>query len=97
MDKARDPDDRFRVMTLHPCPFLSDQNLCLVHDIRPYNCRRFMCGRVNVQRESYETDQQGSCLNLADRMETSLRFAEFYNAAERRAQKEWAKSHGWAK
>lgn len=88
-------DDRFRIMELHPCPFLSDQGLCLVHEIRPYNCRRFMCGRVDVARESYEIDQFGSCLNLADRMETSQRFAHFYNTAERKHQKDWAVKMGW--
>lgn len=94
-DKFGVSNDRFRIMELHPCPFLSDQNLCLVHEIRPYNCRRFMCGRVNVARESYEVDTFGSCLNLADRMETSQRFAHFYNTAERKHQKEWAAKMGW--
>jgi Fe-S-cluster containining protein len=82
-------------MAMAPCPFLSNQGRCLVHEYRPYNCRRFMCGRVNVQAESYETGDTGGCLNFADRMETSRRFAEFFWSAERRIQKTWALNHGW--
>lgn len=85
------------MQSLHalPCPFLSDDNRCMVHAIRPYNCRRFMCGRVDVSRESYEISPTGGCLNMADRLETSQRFMEFYRTHERAAAKDWALLHGW--
>lgn len=90
-----DPD-RFVKLVTQPCPFLSDQNLCLVYEYRPFNCRRFMCGRVNVQLESFESGGPMGCFNLSDRIGTSLRFLEFYRSHEHHAQK-WARVHGWSK
>lgn len=90
------PTDGFVRLEAKPCPFLAG-NICLVHEIRPYNCRRFMCGRVDVQQESLEMNPEGQCYNSGDRIRTSLRFFEYSKAHERRAQKEWAVDHGWKK
>lgn len=90
-----DPD-RFVQLEARPCPFLSDQNTCLVYDSRPYNCRRFMCGRVDPVQESFEQDPAtGQCLNFVDRIGTSLRFREHYASVQRRHGREWAEGHGW--
>ena len=89
--------DGFVHLDVGPCPFLGDSGLCQVYESRPYNCRRMMCGRVDPARESYEQGGPMGCHNLSDRIETSLRFEEFYKANERRAAKEWATSHGWTK
>lgn len=88
---------QFYVLLASPCPFLSTQGLCTVHDVRPYNCRRFICGRTDTTRESFESGGPMGCHNLSDRLSTSLRFQEFYDAQQRRAQKDWALSHGWSR
>lgn len=92
-----DKDIRFYQMEAKPCPFLSSQGLCTVHASRPYNCRRFMCGRVDVTQESFEDGGPMGCHNLSDRINTSLRFQEYFASHMRRAQKDWALSHGWTK
>lgn len=89
--------DGFVHLDLGPCPFLGDDNLCQVYESRPYNCRRMMCGRVDVAKESYEQGGPMGCHNLSDRVETSLRFQEFYEANERRHAKDWAVDHGWGR
>lgn len=78
------------------CPFLAGTS-CLVYETRPFNCRRFMCGRVDPTQESYEEGGPMGVYNLSDRVNTSLRFQEYYRGNERRAQKEWALNHGWKK
>lgn len=78
-----------------PCPFISDQNLCLVYDVRPFNCRRFMCGRVDIEKESFEGTGPMGCENLSDRLATSRRFMEFFKSRERALVKDWAIPHGW--
>lgn len=78
------------------CPFLVE-NSCVVYSVRPYNCRRFMCGRPDPTQESFEEGGPMGCYNTSDRLNTSLRWMEFYKGNERRAQNEWAKEHGWAK
>lgn len=92
-------DGAFVVLKAAPCPFLRfDSGLasCSVHAIRPYNCRRFMCGRTSVT-EGYEADPDLylGCRNLHDRLDQSLEFREHYRAAQRRHQREWAEPHGW--
>jgi len=87
---------KFWSLKAAPCPFLAD-NLCTVHAVRPYNCRRFMCGRVDVHSESFESGGPLGCFNLSDRINTSLRWMNWYQSRERAAQKEWAKDHGWGK
>lgn len=36
----RDEDGDF-VLTLHPCPFLDNQNFCAIYEVRPSDCVRF--------------------------------------------------------
>lgn len=74
----------------HPCPLLEDGS-CSVYDIRPFNCRRFVCGRVGD--EKWDGGEK-ACLNLTDRLVQSLDFQEFYRANEKRHH-EWAKTQGW--
>lgn len=66
---------------------------CSVHAVRPYNCRRFICGRPSLD-EPFEQGPDG-CQNLNDRLAQSLDFHEFYRANQRRAQRAWADAHGW--
>jgi Fe-S-cluster containining protein len=70
---------------------------CTVWDSRPYQCRRFMCGRPDPSTEAYEIGGPMGCKNLSDRVTQSLDFAEYYRSNQRRAQREWAEPHGWHK
>ena len=88
------PSPKFYILEKGPCPYLAGDNTCLVYDIRPYNCRRFACGRTDPTQESLESGGSMGCYNLSDRLETSLRFMEWYRAFQRRAQ-DWARLHGW--
>lgn len=95
LDYRPHEDERFVNLVADPCPFLGEQNQCLVYDVRPYNCRRFMCGRVDVEKESYEmVEGSMGCLNFMDRITTSRRFLEHFKAHERQ-HKDWARDHGW--
>lgn len=90
------PDPKFTYLVARPCPFVSDQGQCLVYDIRPYNCRRWMCGRVDPAQESLEIGGPMGCWNLSDRVDTSLRFQE-HVATNERHHAAWAKRHGWSR
>lgn len=98
-------DRRFIRLQAAPCPLLTtdDQGraACSVWAVRPYNCRRFLCGRVDVTQELFEPEPslpelgRLGCRNLSDRLGQSLRFREHYRTCQRHAQREWAESHGW--
>jgi Fe-S-cluster containining protein len=78
-----------------PCPCFGrdakGKGVCTVYAIRPFNCRRFLCGRVGD--EAWQEDD-GVCLNLEDRLNQSRPFRRFYALVQRRAQV-WARAHGW--
>lgn len=79
-----------------PCPYFrrdaAGKGACTVYAVRPYNCRRFMCGRT--AGEAWEQDATGACRNLEDRLDRSRLFRRFYAVIQRRAQR-WAQTHGW--
>lgn len=87
---AHDPDPRFVRLQAAPCPLLVEGQ-CSVYDARPFNCRRFICGRVGDEPWESANDV---CLNLTDRLAQSLDFQEFYRSNQKRAQV-WARAHGW--
>lgn len=85
-------DPRAMAMTVGPCSFLgstpSGAARCRAYAVRPYNCRRFMCGRDHgLQRWD---DAPVPARVLADR---GLRRA--YARQQREAQP-WARAHGWS-
>jgi Fe-S-cluster containining protein len=92
--EGHDPEKRFVSLKAQPCPFLSPDNLCSVHDVRPYNCRRFICGRVDVHSEPFEQGGPLGCWNASDRIEQSPRFFEHFQTTMRKAMA-WALAHGW--
>lgn len=83
------------------CPLLQREAdgsaTCTAWESRPYQCRRFMCGRPDPSTEPYEIGGPMGCKNLSDRIDQSLHFAEFYRTNQRHAQREWAIHHGWHK
>ena len=100
-DKATRPlqwqdtnDRRFIKLLARPCPFLSAEKQCTVYDIRPYNCRRFICGRPSGSDEPWEDTPDGRCANVTERQEQSLEF--FTHAIDvQSAAQPWALANGW--
>lgn len=78
--------DGLIALQARPCPFYQ-QKACVVYDTRPYNCRRFMCGRRDVQAEAFTENPVP--MILADRglRRTARRLQD-------KAQR-WARTHGW--
>ena len=66
-------DRRFIKLLARPCPFLGVDKQCTVYDIRPYNCRRFICGRPSGSDEPWE-ESNGRCANFTERQEQSIEF-----------------------
>jgi len=90
----------FHFLAAAPCPFLKSDK-CSVHAKRPYNCRRFACGRVDTTAEAFESEPcipqlgMSGSRNLSERLDQSLRFKEWYRTQQRHAQRDWADAHGW--
>lgn len=68
-----------------PCPFY--RSGCTIYEIRPYNCRRFSCGRWEPDREPFMANPM-----VLIRGNNDLRWS--YRDQQRAAQP-WAKAHGW--
>lgn len=84
-------DSRFvRLLTPGGCPLLAFEDglaVCTVHAVRPYNCRRWMCGRETVEEP----------VDLAPvplRVLRSRDLRRQYAVTQRKAQR-WARAHGW--
>jgi len=82
-----------------PCPYLDrDEDgkaVCLVYEVRPFNCRRFGCFRPSPELEPLELDHSKlGCKNLSDRIANSPEVLRAYRKMQRQAQ-EWATAHGW--
>lgn len=84
----RDAGDNFVAMKAGPCPLYAFEQ-CLVYEVRPYNCRRFVCLRPHPKTEPFEG---GKC--MTERVEKSRVAARMATLIQRRAQK-WARKHGW--
>lgn len=83
----------FRQLCGQPCPFLQD-NQCRVYDVRPYNCRRFICGRPSGSAEPWDMRVSGECVNFTARVSQSVTF--YRHACEvQAAAQPWAVAHGW--
>lgn len=54
-----DSDARWRAEKI-ACPFLDDQNLCLIYDLRPFSCRAYHSLDAAVCREGFETGKKMS-------------------------------------
>lgn len=83
----------FLVLIASPCRFLSGTT-CTVYDVRPYNCRRFICLRPDPVAEPLETGGPLGCYNASERVLANRQARRFYQLHQRKAQR-WADSHGW--
>lgn len=85
---------KFIRLVAHPCPLL-DGNLCSVHPVRPYNCRRWGCFRPDVAVEALEPDHSFlGCANARERFMQDHGVRRQLKQMQRKAQK-WARRHGW--
>lgn len=95
-------DPKFVNLTAAPCPFLEGQNRCTVHDIRPYNCRRFGCLRPDPRSEPLVMAPLSpilhygtvGCSNLRERLMQSRVARRIYALLQRKGMR-WALKHGW--
>jgi Fe-S-cluster containining protein len=90
--------DGFVALRARPCPLLATdaegRAVCTVYDVRPYNCRRFMCYRPDPTTEPYEEGPDGECRNLVERVMQSRDVRRAYALHQRKSQR-WALRHGW--
>jgi len=82
-------DPRFVRLLAHPCPlFEQTSRTCTVYAVRPFNCRRFACGRRDVTAEPFVD------VMIPDRARTDRAFRRQLQLIERRG-RQWAQTHGW--
>lgn len=79
--------DRFIDLVAGPCPYLAGDR-CSVYDVRPYNCRRWMCGRSPGEAL---TDLAAVPLKVLTDPDLKAQYAR--NQADHQG---WARAHGWA-
>lgn len=70
-----------------PCPYL-DGSRCSVYVVRPYNCRRFSCGRLDTTVEPFTE------MGWRERARVDRPYRRQLVQIQRKAQK-WALKHGW--
>lgn len=81
------PRAAFTMLKTGPCPFVTDDNRCGAHDVKPFNCRRFACLRSEGETvEFYDAE-------MLARMDSADGRAELQ--AIQAAEKPWALAHGW--
>lgn len=79
-------DARFVRLQAGPCPLYRDGG-CSVYAVRPFNCRRFACGRADVSAEPF-TD------GVPARFFSDRAFRRQAVLIQRKASS-WARAHGW--
>jgi Fe-S-cluster containining protein len=91
---AHPENAKFVKLAAQPCPLLTDEGLCSVYDIRPYNCRRFQCYRPDPAKEPFRETPELGCVNLAFRLLKSRPVRRDYTLKQRKHAR-WARKHGW--
>lgn len=81
------PEPGFVRMRARPCPFYRPSVGCLVYQERPYNCRRYLCGRTSSAEPFEDMPIPWTVLESRD-------LRRQYAREQRRAQR-WADGHGW--
>ena len=80
-----------RLLTPEGCPLLTmDGSLatCSVHDVRPYNCRRWGCYRTDLR-------QPPEMVSIPAHVLKSAALTAEYIAVQTKSQR-WARAHGWS-
>lgn len=81
---------RFTSLVARPCPFYEASVGCRVYEERPFNCRRYMCGRDDLS-EPYDANTMHG---IPMRVLTSADLRSDYMVQQAEAHK-WADAHGW--
>jgi Fe-S-cluster containining protein len=76
----------FVTLTAHPCPLHDAAAGCTVYDVRPFQCRRYSCGRSG--------DEEWSPEAVPARFYTDRAFRRQMVLDQRKSQR-WARAHGW--
>ena len=74
------------------CLFM-DGGKCSIYNVRPSNCRNFMCGRKSIIE--VVRIKNNRCLNHDERMKRDPEYAQFYEANRERVYNEWSINNGW--
>lgn len=77
-----------------PCPLLTEDNKCSVYDVRPLNCRKFMCGRKSIDEELRFSEDGDQCLNHVERFAEDKEYRLLYRRNYKR-EEPWARRMGW--
>lgn len=81
----------FLALAAGPCPFYAkdaaDRAMCLAYEVRPYNCRRYMCGRETC-REEWDPRAIPMRVQFSRALESQY-------ARNQAKHMPWAKAHGW--
>lgn len=84
----------FTELVARPCPFFlagETGGTCQAYDVRPYNCRRFMCGRDETLAGPFDAH---AVEGIPMRVLTSDTLRSDY-AANQVSARPWADAHGW--
>lgn len=81
------PRPALTVLRAKPCPLLTAEGRCSVYDVRPYSCRRWMCGRTDPAQPVEDAPVPMRVLQSAE-------LTEDYRKLQAAAQP-WALAHGW--
>jgi Fe-S-cluster containining protein len=76
----------FVTLAAGPCPLYDAATGCTVYAVRPFNCRRFNCGR--------DGDEPFVDAPIPARFYTDRAFRRQMVVEQRHASR-WARSHGW--
>jgi len=79
----------FLYLHTKPCPYLRPSGHCDVYEVRPYNCRRFMCGRADPESDIFEEAPVPTIV-------LKTRALRRQYAKEQRHHQKWARAHGWS-
>ena len=78
----------FLYLNARPCPFLRGRSMCDIYEIRPYNCRRYLCGRTDPLSDPFDSAPVPAAIVKSRPMR------RLYLINQRKAQR-WALTHGW--
>jgi Fe-S-cluster containining protein len=79
-----------------PCPalrFKNGQAICLIHKIRPFICRQFLCGKSS-KNDNRPWTKDGFNKEYFDKLLNNPTFAKIKSRIEDKAVI-WGREHGW--
>lgn len=81
-------EDGWVALKARPCPFYDAAGKgCTVYESRPFNCRRFQCGRWDTTKQTFTVDPMPII-----KADNDLRWSYGKNQAKHA---DWARANGW--